>query len=255
MPLSSDLQREPDGAETALWIAFRNHGSVTARERLFTHHAAFARNIARRHFHERSRGDIDLQDIYQLAYTGLLESLDRFDPRQGAPFRPFAAHRISGSIRDGILRMSEVREQMSWRHRIHRERMQSVSAGGSAREPIEKLTEIVVGLALGFMLEGTGLFVPQEDGQGEVSLNPKTAYDSLVWKEMITQLKTELERLPEREQAILHKHYIDGVSFDGLSSLLGISKGRISQLHRAALLVLRKRMTDRGHFRVGNIAK
>ena len=105
------------------------------------------------------------------------------------------------------------------------------------------------------MLEGTGLFVPQEDGQGEVSLNPKTAYDSLVWKEMITQLKTELERLPEREQAILHKHYIDGVSFDGLSSLLGISKGRISQLHRAALLVLRKRMTDRGHFRVGNIAK
>jgi RNA polymerase sigma factor FliA len=255
MPLSSDLQKEPDGKEAALWMAFRSHGSTAAREQLFTHHAAFARNIARRHFRERSRGDIDLHDFYQLAYTGLLESLDRFDPRRGTPFRPFAAHRISGSISDGILRMSEVREQMSWRQRLYRERMQSAGETGTVQEPIEKLTEIVVGLALGFMLEGTGLFVPDENGRTDVHPNAKTAYDSLAWKEMITQLKTELQRLPEREQAILQKHYIDGVGFDGLSSLLGISKGRVSQIHRAALVVLRKRMIDRGHFRIGNIAK
>ncbi len=255
MSLSSGFSKEPDAAEAALWRAFRSHGSAAAREQLFTYHAAFARNIAGRHYHERSRGDIDLQDLHQLAYTGLLEAIDRFDSQRGVPFRPFAAHRISGSIRDGILRMSEVREQMSWRHRVHRERIQSLGVAGFEQEPIEKLTELVVGLALGFMLEGTGLFVPEDGGQGDIHTNARTAYDSLAWKEMITQLKNEMLCLPQREQTILRKHYLDGVGFDDLSFLLGISKGRISQLHHAALVLLRKRMARHGHVQLGNMVR
>ena len=72
---------------------------------------------------------------------------------------------------------------------------------------------------------------------------------------MITQLKSEILSLPQREQSILQKHYLDGVSFDDLSSLLGISKGRISQLHHAALILLRKRMAQYGHVQLGNMAR
>jgi RNA polymerase sigma factor for flagellar operon FliA len=243
-----------DGAEAALWFAYRTHGSAVAREQLFSHHAAFARNIARRLFRERSRGDLDLQDLYQLAYMGLLESLDRFDPGRGAPFRAYASHRISGNIRDGILRMTEIREQMAWRKRIHHERMRSLSEKSGAREPVERLTEIVVGLALGFMLEGTGLYVQEEDESGDLHAGVATAYDSLVWKELIGHLKNEMQKLPRREYDILHKHYLEGVSFDDLSNLLGVTKGRISQLHRSALILLKKRMADHGHVRMGNMA-
>lgn len=255
MSASSDLKQEKDDdAEAALWFAYRSHGSTAAREQLFSHHAAFARAIARRHFHERSRGDIDLQDLYQLAYAGLLESLDRFDPKLGTPFRAYATHRISGSLRDGILRMSDVREQMSWRQRIHRERMKSIGEKAAGQEPIERLTEIVVGLALGFMLEGTGLYMQENDQPGDIYAKTKTAYDSLVWKEMIDQLKNEMQMLPKREQAILQRHYLEGVDFEDLSKLFGVSKGRVSQLHRSALQILRKRLAGRGHFRIGNMA-
>ena len=37
---------------------------------------------------------------------------------------------------------------------------------------------------------------------------------------------------------------------EALAALLAISKGRVSQLHRAALLLLKKRMRERGHFRL-----
>src|SRR5215469_12265276 len=224
MQTSPDPKHEEDGAESALWIAYRNCGSAAAREQLFSYHAAFARNIARRLFRERSWGDIDLQDLYQLAYTGLLEALDRFNPGNGTPFRAYASHRISGNIRDGILRMTEIREQMAWRKRIHRERMQSIGKSG-AQEPIERLTEIVTGLALGFMLEGTGLYVQEDADSSDLHANTKTAYDSLAWKELIGQLKNELQKLPRREYDILQKHYLEGVSFDDLSNLLGVSKG------------------------------
>ena len=191
-------------------------------------------------------------ELYQYAYAGLLEALDRFELTANTPFRPFAAHRISGSILDGIPHLSEVREQLSWRRRVRRERLQSLAEereGEEARAPVEKLAELAVGLALGFMLEGTGLFNPRDD-EREVPVSGENAYESVAWKETIEHLQTELESLPEREQTILRQHYVNGMSFDQLSVLLAISKGRISQLHRGALSLLRKRMREQGHFRM-----
>lgn len=243
-----------DAEEAALWRAFKEDGIARAREKLFALHAAFARAIARRHHRERSRGDIDIADLQQLAYAGLLEALDRFDPARGVPFRPFAAHRISGNVRDGLSRMNEMREQISWRHRIRRERLQSLTEAGAdegtTSEAMAKLTELAVGLALGFMLEGTGLFAPPE-GEEQIQPAAETAYDSLAWKQIVIRLHSELHALPERERMILMHHYLDGVGFEELAKLAGVTKGRISQLHGAALMLLRKRLSERGHFRLG----
>lgn len=243
--------QEPRDDEAALWFAATN-GSKEARERLFSRYAAFARNIARRHHREQSRGDIDMTELYQLAYAGLLEALDRFDSTQNAPFRVFAAPRISGSVLDGISQMSEVREQISWSRRVRRERLRSLKEAGDQVQPVrsavETLAELAVGLALGFMLEGTGLYTAAEDEATPSSL--PTAYDTLAWSETVSHLRTELTELPEREQTILHQHYVNGVDFDRLASLLAVSKGRVSQLHRAALTLLRKRMREHGHFRI-----
>jgi RNA polymerase sigma factor for flagellar operon FliA len=68
---------------------------------------------------------------------------------------------------------------------------------------------------------------------------------------MSARLQREILHLPEREQVILRKHYIEGVSFEDIAILLRLTKGRISQLHREALLLLRKRMIAQGHFRLG----
>lgn len=243
-----------DDAEAALWKVYRETSSIASRDKLFELHAKFARNIARRHFHEQSRGDLDLHDLYQLAYVGLMGALDRFDPSYGAPFRSFAAHRISGSIRDGIGRMNEMREQISWRQRVRRERMRSLIEGGAsdAQKPIDKLSELVVGLALGFMLEGTGMYVEEGCGHADINATSGTAYDTLAWKEMVERLGRHLQLLPERERTILQRHYTDGVNFDDLARLLRISKGRVSQLHHAALRQLKRRMAEQGHFRLGN---
>jgi RNA polymerase sigma factor for flagellar operon FliA len=239
--------------ETALWNAYKTGNIPNARERLFSFYANFARNIARRHHRTQSWGDIELADVFQLAYAGLLEALDRFDLDMGTPFRPFAVHRISGSIRDGIARMSEMREQVSWQHRMRRERLQSLvgNADGQAGSmaAIEKLAELAVGLALGFMLEGTGL-VANEGAEQDGEISAGTAYDSLVWKETLTHLHRQIASLPDREQTILRQHYLNGMNFDQIAALLRISKGRVSQLHHAALMSLRRRMKEQGHFRM-----
>jgi RNA polymerase sigma factor FliA len=262
--MASPPDAEPDAAERSLpdadgeallWMDFKLRGSAVAREQLFLRFTGFARNVARRLHREHSWGDLELADLQQHAYTGLLEALDRYDPSFGTPFRAFAAHRISGSIRDGIAQTNEMREQISWRRRIRRERVQSLSdaqadTSSTAVTPIEKLADIATGLALGFMLEGTSLFVEGDADAGQPVQVAATAYDSVVWNETVSRLHDELAALPEREQNILRQHYMGGLSFDQLASLLSISKGRVSQIHRAALELLRKRLRERGHFRI-----
>jgi RNA polymerase sigma factor for flagellar operon FliA len=238
-------------ADAGLWRAFKESGSATAREQLFNHYANFARKIARRHYNERSQGDIEFADLCQLSYAGLLEALDHYDPDRGVPFRAFAAYRISGSVRDGIGQMNEVRDQISSRAQTRRERLRSLSESGELEggDAIQRLTEIAMGLALGFMLEGTGLYA-QSDDEVASAAPTGTAYDGLAWCETVAHLHDELLALPEREQTILRHHYIGGVSFENIASAMGVTKGRVSQIHRSALQLLQKRMHRRGHFKL-----
>jgi RNA polymerase sigma factor for flagellar operon FliA len=241
----------PDAAaeELALWDAMRAHGSAAARERLFGIYLPFARGIAGGQFKGRKGADLDYDDFAQLACAGLLEAMDRYDPAFGVPFRGFAARRIKGSIIDGLAKLSEVREQIGCRQRMRRERLRSLAPESaeklSSDDAMEALAEMAVGLAIGFMLEGTGLYHDDENA----AVQP-TAYDSLAWKDLVERLTAELGRLPERDRTILRLHYLEEVAFDEIAALLRLSKGRISQLHKAALALLRKRISGVGGFRL-----
>jgi RNA polymerase sigma factor for flagellar operon FliA len=190
-------------------------------------------------FRQRTGSDIELDDLKQLAYAGLIEALSRFDPDRGAPFRAFAARRISGSMLDGIAKTSELREQLAHRRRIRRTRVDSLApadvAGLSAAEALGQLSDLVTGLALGFMLD-KGLFVAGEDQADD----QPDAYQSLAWRQLTRRVAAEVRGLPERERIIIEQHYGRGVDFQRLGQLLGVTKGRISQIHKDAVQRLRR---------------
>jgi RNA polymerase sigma factor for flagellar operon FliA len=240
-----DLSFEPtsdvEDEEARLWREFKTDASVDARARLFTRHLDFAMRLAKRHYLDRRSGDIELADLRQLASAGLLEAIDHFDPDRGVPFRGYARRRIAGSILDGISHMSELREQLSFQKRARRERVKSLVSGemsaSSVMDALGALVDIAAGLAIGFMIEGaTG-----DDGAVEIDPAP-SAYESLEWKQTLKGLMAEIDALPEKEQFIVREHYLSGLAFDQIGQALGLSKGRISQLHRAAIGRLRDRL-------------
>jgi RNA polymerase sigma factor for flagellar operon FliA len=240
---------DPEAGEESLWLALREAGSPAARERLFTAYLPFARALAGRRFKGRGGADLEYNDLLQLACAGLLEAIDRFDSGLGVPFKGFAVRRINGSMVDGIAKMSEVREQISFRNRVQRERLRSLSPDGAGPVPrsraMEALVDMAVGLALGFMLEGTTLYHKESDPSVTA-----TAYDSAAWKELVERAATEVARLPERDRRIIELHYLEEVNFDHIAALFGLTKGRISQLHKAAMLLLRKRLSAVAGFRL-----
>lgn len=238
IPMSQD--------ELQLWIQFVGSRTTEARESLFVLYLPLARQLAGRHFKTIRAGTIEFVELVQMATTGLLEAIDRFDPALGVPFRYFGNRRINGSILSGIAAYNEVNRQISAKNRLARDRMYSLARNvANPDELIQKLDilgEIAAGLAVGLMLAEM-----RPTAGPEVSTD-ENGYETLAWKQTITKLAAELNRLPAREQDIIRLHYQDDVTFDQLSQLFGITKGRVSQLHRAAIALLRKRLLSDGFY-------
>lgn len=230
-----DLLAQPNRVEAALWRRLRFEADQSCRARLFELHAGFARALAARHARRRADPGLDRPEIEQLAFEGLLQAIDRYDPLHGAPFTAFARRRIAGCIADGLATMSEAGAQARHGRRVERERLRSLAEARSG-DALAELAGVAVGLALGMMLE-RGVFAHENMADPEPN-----AYESLAWREIQVRLKQELDRLPERDAAIIRHHYQTGLSFARIADLLGISKGRVSQLHRASLDRLRKRL-------------
>ena len=232
-----DLLLMPPRVEASLWRRFRFEREIRCREQIFTRYRGLARAIAVRQLRGRPRNGIELNDMEQFAYEGLLQAIDRYDPLRGAPFSAFARRRIAGCIADGASRMNETDAQFSYRRRVEQERLRSLGDTADVRDPLRALAELATGLAIGLMLEGTNL-IEQDNGADQ----RPNAYESLAWRELHTLLAREIARLPERESIIIRQHYENGVSFTHIAQLLGLSKGRVSQLHASALGRLRARI-------------
>jgi RNA polymerase sigma factor for flagellar operon FliA len=235
-----DLLLVPPRVEASLWRRFRFEREIKCREQIFTRYRGLARSIAARQLRGRPRNGIEPGDMEQFAYEGLLHAIDRFDPLRGIPFGAFARRRIMGCIADGASRMNEIDAEYSYRRRVENERLRSLAADPPA-DPLRALAELATGLAIGLMLEGTSLIEPPDGAD-----HRPNAYESLAWRELQALLAREIGRLPEREAVIVRQHYENGVSFSHIAQLLGLSKGRVSQLHASALAKLKARI---GHKR------
>ncbi len=233
-------------AEAALWRDFKTGASTSAREALFSLHFGHARQIARRHYLDLPGAGVDYGDLCQMAGVGLLEAIDRYDPDLGVPFRAYATRRITGAVLDGLAKASEVRQQIWTRQKIRAERARSLLAEDhrlQGAQALQALMDVAVGLAVGFMLDETSLYVAEDQADRQPN-----AYDSLAWRDALARMRGEVSRLPEREAAVVRHHYINGLTFDQIGSLLGVTRGRVSQIHKAAIERLRARLKPEADF-------
>ena len=241
----------PAAEERQLWLRWRESRDEAARADLLARHLPYARVVAAMVYGQRPNNDVDFDDYLQLARVGLLEAFDRYDPDGGAQFRTYAARRMRGTVLDGLVRLTEREQQMSVRRRLLAERTDSIAhpqpedpPSGPARERndlFRYLAEVGVGLALGFMLEDTGLV----DGDEARSTGSDPAYHAVELRQTKQQLLALVRQLPPSERRIIQLHYVQGQAFDDIARDLGVTKGRVSQIHKKALGTLRALLASR----------
>lgn len=233
--MESKVTPEETEREIALWQRLRTTGGADIRDQLIKMHARLARGAAHDvHVKVRSLG-VEFNDLSQSAAKGLIEAVDRFDPTEGVNFAAFARKRIRGSILNDLHKESELTAQLAFRKSVVRERADSVDS--KTADAFADLVQAALGLAVGFMLEGSSMFSSDAAERSEEETYGKA--------NEIRHLREELRRLvdvlPNAEKHVIRLHYFEGEPFTEIAKRLKLTKSRVSQLHKAGVAALLKK--------------
>jgi RNA polymerase sigma factor for flagellar operon FliA len=88
------------------------------------------------------------------------------------------------------------------------------------------------------MLDGTSMV---DSSEASVSI---PFYQSVALRQLRERLLKAIETLPAQERTVVRSHYLQEMPFDEIAAMLRLSKGRISQIHKQALLHLRGLVSD-----------
>jgi RNA polymerase sigma-B factor len=236
-----------------LFVAFADTRDERMRAELIEAHLGLAEYLARRF---NNRGE-PLDDLVQVASTGLIKAVDRFEPERGLEFSTYATHTIVGELKRHF-------RDKGWAVRVPR-RMQELhlrlttlvstlnqdlgrsptipeiaqAAGVSEEEVLEAME---AGQAYRF----TSLDAPVggEDSGGSLATSIGEEDESMVDVEHRVALSPLIAKLPARQQKILHLRFFEGLTQSEIASRLGISQMHVSRLLARSLAQLRAEATD-----------
>jgi len=196
-------------------------------------------------------------DISSAATHGLIDAARRFDPSKGVLFKTFAEQRIRGAIIDEARRMDSfsrtMREKQS---RIEKALNAFVRRMG--RDPDEgEMADL-----LGCSVEQYRQQLQEVSHLGLISLNKKSDQDGserelletiedqsirgpseqLEAKSLAREIGRHLKTLSEKEQQVISLFYYEELSQKEIAQVMGLTEGRISQLHSQALLKLKVKL-------------
>ena len=228
-------------AESVLWHRHINERDAQAREALIMLHLPYAKAVAGGLYAKHVNHETDFEEYVQWATLGMIEALDRYDPHRGAQFRTYAHVRMLGAIRNGLEHISERQEQLSLHRKLVAERVAAARKSSSlegekpdAARLMDVMAEISASMMLSFMLDDTGML------RSEESALPDGSYESVLFKQEQQRVRELIDQLTPREQSVIRLHYLQGLTYEDIARTLGITRGRVSQLHEQALGRMRR---------------
>jgi RNA polymerase sigma factor for flagellar operon FliA len=245
---ADDADGDLHAQEQRLWHEFVERRDPDARNRLIERYLPLCRTLAASLYARRGGVAVEFMDYLQLATVGLIEAVDRFDPGRGISFEAFAVHRIRGSVLNSLEALSETYEQSSLRKRLRQERLESLQRGWAAGKVdlFGELADVAVGFALSYMLDGSGMLWA-DDAQNYYR---QDFYHSAEVRQLRELLGRLVDALPEQERRVIRYHYYQGLEFREIADLLGLTRGRISQIHRQALQLIKEARAAAGNFNI-----
>jgi RNA polymerase sigma-B factor len=246
-----DAERRQELRE--LFVSFAETRDEGMRAELIEAHLGLAEYLARRF---NNRGE-PLDDLVQVASTGLIKAVDRFEPERGLEFSTYATHTIVGELKRHF-------RDKGWAVRVPR-RMQELHLRLSAlvstlnqdlgRSPtIPEIAaaagvseeEVLEAMEAGQAYRFTSLDapVPGEDSGGSLATSLGEDDVTMVDVEHRVALSPLLAKLPARQQKIIHLRFFEGLTQSEIATRLGISQMHVSRLLARSLAQLREEASE-----------
>lgn len=223
-------------------------------DELMTEYAPFVKRIAY-HMIGRLPSNVQLEDMVQAGMIGLFEALKGFDMSKGASFETYARIRIQGAMIDEVRRCDWTPRSVYKKSRQISEAIRAIESehGRGARDSeVAELLNLDLDEYHSLVKDAAGCqLLSYEDiaslGGCKDELTSSETHDpsDMLQEEDFKQGLTErIANLPEREKLVMALYYDEEFNLREIGEILGITEGRVCQIHGQALLRLRARMND-----------
>ncbi len=231
-----------------------NPVSAAAKEAAIEKYLPLVRFVAEK-VHRRLPPGVDLESLIHSGVIGLLEALERFDPKRCVEFEIYARYRIHGEVMQCLRSLDWVsRSVRSWGRKIEAARVKL--AGKLVREPSaeEMARELEIPLETYFRfdqqindstllsLEDFSRVSEQDWEETQENFNHNPFVDPLSFvenKDLLAKLASAVEILPERERMIVTLYYHEELTLKEIGQVLSLSEGRICQIFKQIVARLR----------------
>lgn len=191
---------------------------------------------------------VEFDDLLQVGYIGLLDTIKRYDASQGNCFASFAIPRIKGAMLD------ELRSR-DWLPRQTRKKIKDITAAINQLEqqlgvtpndyqiseylklPITEYHKILLDsnfsqiYSYDEMQDKLGDHIDSIIEQSEDN-NP---FATIINEEIRNIIIQQIENLPEKEKLVLTLYYQEELNLKEIGKAMNISESRVSQLHSQAI--------------------
>jgi len=221
--------------------------SPAEQEDVVRHYAPKIRFLALRLKAKLPR-NVELGEMISSGTLGLMEALGKFRPQLGIRFETYAENRIRGAMLDELRRLDWFPRSLRQRVRLLEEAMRKMEHE-QGRQPTEEELQVLTGLELREVRQGLealqnqlwlSLDAIQDSVSGEIGDSGGEPYNSTAMRELVEKVAPLIDRLTPREKLVLSLYYTDELNMRETAEVMGITEGRVSQLHSQALNRLRK---------------
>nr|WP_238786060.1 MULTISPECIES: RNA polymerase sigma factor FliA [Gilliamella] len=199
---------------------------------------------------------VELDDLLQVGYIGLLDSIKRYDISQGNTFSTFAVPRIKGAMLD------ELRSR-DWLPRQTRKKIKDVTTAMNELEqklgtppndeqiaqylqlPISEYHKILLDSNTSQICSYDEIHKKLGDNidsiiEYEEDNNP---FLTIIDEEIRNTVIHQIENLPEKEKLVLSLYYQEDLNLKEIGNVMNISESRVSQLHSQAIKRIQSKVT------------
>ncbi len=243
-----------------LWSAYKTVRDAVAREKLIMKHAPLVKYVAGR-LAMGLPSHIDVDDLASYGILGLLDAIEKFDPRRGVKFETYAIARIKGSMLDGLRALDWIPASLRQKAREIEKEYQVLESRlgrpakdeevakslGLSNEEFHKRVASLSGTSLVYLEDIWFGADDEEGGFRAIDMIPDATVPELgsgiEAAETKRLLAESIDSLPEKERLVVSLYYYDGLTVKEIARVMNVSPSRISQLHTKAILRLKGRLS------------
>lgn len=222
-------------------VALQRYASPRdAGSRVLAEHASLLERLVRRLVARTGLWDLE-DDLWVAGAVALVEAHQRWDSTRGVPFEAFAEYRVRGAMLDELRRYDHLPRRLRTRAEQFRKTRddlrQQYGREPTTEELCEKLQVDAETLASMDSVADAPLPMLADPSAQDAAPSPAALTENEAVKQA---LAVAITRLPQRLQILLSLHYVEGLTYREIATILDVSQPRVCQLHGQALKLVKE---------------